>query len=148
MPYQAVDQAVQQLEASSLCTDPDCCGMDRGHEAAKWGVEAGIRFAMSAIAYRIRAELVCCPPDEIDAAQAAMKAGADPVHFHAICYWSEMSARLAEDMHSLLDSPYECRGHHEGECWGGARCRRLKHTICAECNACTICEEHVICTKM
>lgn len=64
--------------------------------------KAGMRHAAAGIAYRIRAELVCCTifddleymrePDYIDLTRLA-----EAIHGHNICYWGEAAAKLAED---------------------------------------------------
>lgn len=102
------------------------CEEDLETEAIRAGFMSGVRFAMEMIAERIRAELVCCPSEHIDAMQELMadrngKPMSSLHEFHAICYWSEMSARLAEDPHSLLASPYNCKVDHPGECWSAGR---------------------------
>lgn len=98
------------------------CEGDVEGEAIRSGFTAGVHWAMDMIAERIRAELVCCPSEHIDAMRELMhehdgRPMSSFYEFHPICYWGEMSARLAEDPHSLLMSPYECRGQHPGECW-------------------------------
>lgn len=54
--------------------------------------ERGYRRAGADIAERIRAELVCCDIFDLDA--GSNRAG----RTHAICFWGEASARLAEDV--------------------------------------------------
>lgn len=126
------------------CTDPCCVKPeDQITDALDAGIEYGIRYAMKMIAYRIRAELVCCTGDQID----AMAGKSDADGFHHICYWGEMGARLAEDPHSMLESPYECDGRHPGECWSSKRCEERKHPICEKCCACLLCEFQECCTQ-
>lgn len=48
------------------CTDPCCVKPeDQITDALNAGIGYGIRYAMKMIAYRIRAELVCCNAEEI-----------------------------------------------------------------------------------
>lgn len=60
------------------------------------------------IAYRIRAELVCCHIfDELEDARETMS-DTDFSEFlasqgHDICYWGEAAARLAEEHHLLTE---------------------------------------------
>lgn len=124
-------QEVMSEARSWLQTSAPCCGRECGQcpprdlvaDAIQAGVTAGILFAMKRISYRIRAELVCCTDEGIERMyqQLLNLRGAqderDLPGFHGICYWGEMGARLAEDGHSLLDSPYECSGKHPGHCW-------------------------------
>lgn len=53
--------------------------------------EAKNRDLRAAIAYEIRAELVCCDILDTKDPGRAERTG------HAICYWGEAAARLAED---------------------------------------------------
>lgn len=53
--------------------------------------EAKNRDLRAAIAYEIRAELVCCDIYESHDPGKAERAG------HAICYWGEAAARIAEN---------------------------------------------------
>lgn len=99
---------------------------------------AGLLYAMTMIASRIRSELVCCTAEEIAAMAEQLKGGGKAAHWHDICYWGEMGARLAEDPHSLLLSPYECPGAHPGTCWSIRRCRKRGHEICETCFDCTV----------
>lgn len=108
------------------------------------GYLQGVRHAQRMIADRIRAELVCCTAEDIErmaAAMGARKRDLDEVGFHHICYWGEMGARLAEDSHSMLPSPYECDGRHPGECWSSRRCHRDGHSFCNVCMSCEECDE-------
>lgn len=93
-------------------------------EAVQAGFFAGAMFAAEMIGDRIRAELVCCPSEHIDAMQQLMRErDGKPMsalhEFHPICYWGEMAARLADDGHSLMKDPYNCDGKHPGDCWRG-----------------------------
>ena len=131
------------------CTDPCCVSReDQVTDALNAGIEYGMQYAMKMISYRIRAELVCCNDDDI-AKQRRMLEGKLPKDhgFHAVCYWGEMGARLAEDSHSMLEEPYECEGRHPGECWSYRRCERSKHPICQNCFACRVCELQECCTQ-
>lgn len=61
-------------------------GLKAALTIAEWDLRA-------AIAYRIRAELVCCDLYErTHASPASVKVGEGP---HAICYWGEAAARIA-----------------------------------------------------
>lgn len=125
---------VNRAQIDDACVVPPCCAGDCDHgcvpyDARRAAIEAGyvqgVRHAAAMIAHRIRAELVCCPAELIDRWSDALTRDDDERHivgFHDICYWSEMSARLAEDPHSLLVSPYECMGGHPGECWSPTPC--------------------------
>lgn len=98
-----------------------CAKIDPITEALVAGYTRGVRHARQATAYQIRAELVCCSDEDIDAAHERLKAagfGPEPPGFHHICYWAEMAARLVEDFHSMQANPYQCPGKHPGECWG------------------------------
>lgn len=106
------------------CVDDTCTSCvpaDPIREALVAGYVRGVRHTRQATAYRIRAELVCCSDEDIDAAHEQLEAaGFDepPPGFHHICYWAEMSARTVEDFHSMLPNPYECPGRHPGDCPG------------------------------
>lgn len=77
--------------------------VERGITAVLSLVERKLR---AEIAYRIRAELVCCDVFEKTHDTAAWeRASSGP---HAICYWSEAAARLAEvDAPSASDQRFE-----------------------------------------
>lgn len=125
------------------CCGYECpdCENDEVRDAVEAGIFYGLRYAQRMIAYRIRAELVCCPRQQIAKDKLMLQGKLPRDHsFHDICYWGEMGARLAEDPHSLLEEPYACSGHHPGECWGTKRCKRNKHTLCDKCQACRECE--------
>lgn len=120
-------------------------------DALAEGYLAGVKHSRKMVPARIRAELVCCSDEDIERMHDELVAagfGPPPAGFHHICYWAEMAARLAEDFHSMMDSPYECDGIHPGPCWGGERCRRKKHETCERCAACMVCEpEECNCVK-
>jgi hypothetical protein len=75
---------------------------------ARAGLAAGRTAAAAEIAYKIRAELVCCDVydrvapirDEIQAQQPgwgeAIGELDDAIDGHAICYWGEVAARITE----------------------------------------------------
>lgn len=156
------DAKALAAEARSwLSTLTPCCGRECGQcpprdtvaDAVSAGVTAGLLFAMKRISHRIRAELVCCTEEDIERQYQQLKAlGCGDERtlegFHAICYWGEMGARLAEDGHSLMWSPYSCGGHHPGPCPGTRRCYRENHLICGECFVCTVCEDHTVCEPL
>ncbi len=61
------------------------------------------RIILDEAAYRIRAELVCCYVYERHADAGTY---VEEEHHHALCYWGEASARLAEDtVHSRRTAP-------------------------------------------
>lgn len=149
-------EARSWLQATSSCCGYDCqqCPpRDKVADAISAGITAGIFFAMKRISYRIRAELVCCPDEEIDRQRQQLEelgCGDESriPGFHHICYWGEGAARLAEDGHSLMTHPYACTGMHEGHCWGTGRCERLRHPLCDKCYTCTVCEGHNVCDPL
>lgn len=149
-------EARSWLDARSPCCGYDCqqCPpQDRVADAVNAGITAGLLFAMKRISYQIRAELVCCTDEDIERQYRQLKAlGCGDERtlegFHAICYWGEMGARLAEDGHSLMRSPYGCGGRHSGPCPGTRRCDREQHLICDKCHTCTVCEDHGICEPL
>lgn len=147
-PREQIAQARSEIHEPCCAGATGCCGpVDPIDAALRAGYARGVRHAREMIAYRVRAELVCCSGEEVEAMAEQLKVagfGEPPVGFHAICYWGEMSARLVEDHHSMLRSPYECSGVHPGECWSTRRCFKQEHVIC-DCFVCTVCEPHEVC---
>lgn len=141
-----VADALGYLVALKPCCggEEDCCGpWDEVTAALQAGIMTGIRLAAERIAERIRYELVCCSSEDIDEMASFLhRAGpmAPGKHFHDICYWADMSARLAEDPHSQLEMPYECHGLHPGPCPGIKRCRQEGHLFCSLCHMCENCD--------
>ncbi len=66
---------------------------DWERQAVDAAVEAARREAGKAIADRIIAELVCCHVYEEHAEAGSYN---ESVHGHAICYWGEAGARIAQ----------------------------------------------------
>lgn len=119
VPGAVITEAMGGIPAPCCGGAGDCCpDYDPRRAAVEAGYVAGVREARRRIADRIRAELVCCPPETIDRFVGGL--GGEPrtgPDFHDICFWGEMGARLAEDPHSMMDHPYECMSPHPGECW-------------------------------
>jgi hypothetical protein len=59
------------------------------------------------IAFRIRAELVCCNifGRVNDTQELTFKQAKKSPHWHGLCYWAEASARIAETPEQWRDDP-------------------------------------------
>lgn len=94
--------------------------LERAAWAELW-VDRVIADAANKIAYRIRAELVCChiynvkqegrEPGRMEQQQLDREAADPDVHvIHEICYWGEASARIAETPDQWLLDPTDGGG--------------------------------------
>lgn len=92
-----IEPTQELLNAFSNADFSGCGNADWEDEHLRIGLAAVIplieRDLRAQIAYRIRAELVCCDIYErTHPSPAGLKASEGP---HAICYWGEAAARIA-----------------------------------------------------
>lgn len=124
-------EASDYLDLFKPCCGYECgqCSNDPVRDALAAGITFGMRHMAERIALRIRAELVCCSPEDVVKMRQELETGIRG-GFHNICYWGEMAARLAQDPHSQLDSPYRCSRCEEGdECPGPGAPRKRPEEV-------------------
>jgi hypothetical protein len=101
--YVSADAREQHIDADARSTATDRDFAMPWNAGYARGVSEGRRQAAEAIAYKIRAELVCCDIYEQlrplrESEPSNYRDLFDAIDDHDLCYWGEASARIAESI--------------------------------------------------